>query len=64
MSQIASILTTLLALYALVTGAFLISGAWLVSVGHDTGGVVMLVFGVLVMLGHACVQALRILRGR
>jgi ubiquinone biosynthesis protein len=48
---------------ALVVAAFVISGAWLLATGtHEPLGVALVVFGVLVMLGHAVSGAIGRLR--
>jgi ubiquinone biosynthesis protein len=48
-----------------VVGAFIVSGTWMTAAGHhDVLGIVLLVFGVLVMLGHTALDLLGRLRRR
>ncbi len=50
---------------AVVVAAFLVSGAWMITSGPSmSGGVALLVFGILVMIGHVFLDALGRLRRR
>lgn len=43
----------------LVVASFVMAGAWLVAAGATVVGAILIVFGVLVMLGHAAADVLR-----